>query len=98
MQRHHHDHGRVIPGRASFLSLLLPHLTIALACAIIFLFFLDMYKQGAMNFMNNTYSKAMACALGFLALINCVELIVRKNAAVRMRKRLRRLEKRQGRQ
>lgn len=84
MQRHHNARRVKRPPRARVWRHILAHLGIALGAALVFLFWLDGYKQGAMNFMDNIYVRYMTAALGILAIINGVDLVINKNRAARL--------------
>lgn len=85
MQRHNNDRRVSKPPRARAWRHILSHLGIALGAALVFLFWLDSYKQGAMNFMDNVYVRYMTAALGVLAILNGIDLIICKNRAARLR-------------
>jgi len=66
---------------------------IAMGLALMFLYGLNVYKQGDMGFMNNDYTFLMVFILGFLAVINGVSLIFHKNKCARLQKENTRLQK-----
>ena len=67
----------------------LANLALALGIVVVFLYFLDLFKNGDMNFMNNGITKFFALALGVLGVVNGVDLILQKRKVQRLKTMLR---------
>ncbi len=67
----------------------LANLALSLGIIVVFLYFLDLFKHGDMNFMNNAITKFFAMALGVFCVINGVDLILQKRKVQQLRAMLR---------
>ena len=67
----------------------LANLALALGIVVVFLYFLDLFKHGDMNFMNNGITKFFALVLGVLGIANGVDLILQKRKVQQLRAMLR---------